>query len=54
MRAGTLKKADKKVEKHGHGFTEFVLLLKGDAEEILKVSQTLAQSVKYTKMFKET
>lgn len=54
MKAGVQKKADKKVEKHGHGFTEFVLMLKGDAEQILKVSQTLAQTVKYTKMFKET
>jgi hypothetical protein len=38
---------------HGLGFNDFELLIKGDAKETQQVSNSLLESVKYQKMFKQ-
>ena len=38
----------------GVGFEEFQLMLKEDAEKIIKVTKTLSETVKYIEMFKES
>lgn len=54
MSGGVKKVAERKVETHGHGFTELQYMLKGDAEEMEKVSSILIDTVKYIDMFKKS